>query len=309
MGISRSNIVGTFVLFMLILSVIQALPYNKESSSKRNSLSDASGLKEVKCLFVNKKLPICDPKWGFDLSEESADDQNRLDLEKHIDRHIHRKRRDVELTLDTRFVVYAFKNCLPSEPDNLRALMPFCEEIMRSHHLDNILRVEMFDPFVIDGVTTPPYYFPSRPTASSRKHRVPNPRDKLINPLAMEDSMPNAIAVSMSVSNGSSSRLVPRSWPKPAGTMDKEGEMIADIVRNESRKPSASASIENTSGDPAAGSRIPSDATIVQDRRDKVKSRGKKLHRYEPKNFGGNRRWKMIVHDKRKSKTRRHPQL
>lgn len=55
-------------------------------------------------------------RWSS-LSDESAGDQNKLDLEKYVDRHIHRKRRNVELTLDTRFVVYAFKNCLPSEPD------------------------------------------------------------------------------------------------------------------------------------------------------------------------------------------------
>ncbi|XP_076649438.1 uncharacterized protein LOC143357098 [Halictus rubicundus] len=235
METSRGHFVGAFVLFILMLSTTQAFPRNKEDSSKRNNVSDDADFKELECLFVDTKLPICDPKWWSNSSGEFIINRTINDAEPTIDKtRMLRKRSVVETAADTRVVVYAFKNCLFTEPARLRFLMPFCEDVMQPHHYDKIVRVELFEPFVIEGLKKPPYLFPSRPKrpSSNKRHRGAAEKDQghELAKTTSTGTILNEIAGSMSVS--SSSGLVPRSL---AETMGKEEEVIAKSLGEEPR--------------------------------------------------------------------------
>ncbi|XP_076286332.1 uncharacterized protein LOC143211991 [Lasioglossum baleicum] len=286
MEMSRGHFVGAFVLFILMLSTTQAFPRNKEDSSKRNSVSDDSDFKELQCLFVDTKLPVCDPKWWSNSSGEFINNRTNSDSEPSIDQNrVLRKRSIVEIAPDTRIVVYAFKNCLFTEPDRLRFLMPFCEDVMRSDHYDKIVRVELFEPFVIEGLTEAPYLFPSRPKrpSSDTRHRVPAEKDQghELTKTTSKETILNGIASSIS----SSSRRGPDSRAKLAETMDTEREIIATSSgRNDSRNPSS----ENTSR-----------RMIVQDRRNS-KSLGAESRNFGAKFSDEADRRQMIVIDRRK---------
>lgn len=285
MEMSRGHFVGAFVLFILMLSTTQAFPRNKEDSAKRNGASDDSDFKELQCLFVDTKLPICGSERWSNSNEELINNRTHSEPELSIDKsRVLRKRSIVEIAADTHIVVYAFKHCLFMEPDKLRFLMPFCEDVMQSAHYDKIVRVELFEPFVIEGQKKPPYFFPDRPKrpSSNKRHRVSAENDQDPEPATTtsKQAILNGIAASMSVS--SSSRSVPRSRAKLVETMDKQGKIIATSSRNPSS--------ENASR-----------RTIVQDRRNAKSPGGESRN-----NFGGkfsdeaDRRWKMSVVDRRK---------
>ncbi|KZC08399.1 hypothetical protein WN55_09303 [Dufourea novaeangliae] len=326
MEVIKNNLIGVFVLLILMLPTSQSLPHGKETSSKRNSLTEALDFKIQKCLFVDRKLPICDPRWWSNSSEKSINNPGKGDPEKYIGKENKPPRRsNIELSSDTRIVVHAFNNCLPTEPDKLRGLMPFCEDVLRSHPLDKIVRIEIFDPFVVDGLTKPPYFFPGRPKhdATNRKHRVSVPEetaitepphgrtDELMKAATTKETIPNVIAANMNISNGSSSnRLIPSNRPKPAKSTDKEGKTIVDTFSsdaeqkelNKSRK-----SIEKMDDvDSPTTSRVPivatSRRTIVHERRNKMELRRKKPRGYSGLKFLGemHRRWKMVVADRKK---------
>ncbi|XP_078042558.1 uncharacterized protein LOC144472954 [Augochlora pura] len=289
MEMSRGHFVGAFVLFILMLSTTQAFPRNKENSSNRNNSTDESEFKEFHCLFVDNELPICGSERRSNSNANSENDRTKSKFESFVKKNnVIQKRSVTKITADMRIVVYAFKDCLLMEPERLRFLMPFCQDVIQPRDFDQIDRVELFEPFVIEGTDDSPYIFPRRPKRprANRRRRIPAEKDQspANDPAKLsKERMPIAAGTIVSSSN----TLVPRSRTKPAETMDTEGQII--VASTERKSPPASASAENTVR-----------RTSVQDWR-KAESRGETSLGLSLKFFdAAGRRWKMIVVDRRR---------
>nr|XP_033340189.1 uncharacterized protein LOC117228507 isoform X2 [Megalopta genalis] len=290
MEMSPGYFVGAFVLFILMLSTTQAFPRNKEGSSNRNNSTDESDSKELQCFFVDNKLPICGSRRWSNSNGNPANDTTKTVFESLVDKiSVPQKKDIVEITADTRIVVHAFKDCLLMEPDRLRFLMPFCEDVIQLHDFDRIVRVELFEPFVIEDLIEPPYIFPDRPKRSkaNRRRRIPigKDQDRANDPAKPSKETTPIVA---GTTESSSNTLVPRSRTKPAETMDTDGQIIV-ASSSEWKSSPASATAEYTIC-----------KTGVQDRC-KAESRGGRPRGFDRKFFDSlDRRWKMIVVDRRR---------
>ncbi|XP_054013094.1 uncharacterized protein LOC128894968 isoform X1 [Hylaeus anthracinus] len=173
MGTMRNNFAEAFVLLLvLMLPTSQSFPHGKESSSRRNSLTNTLTSKvrsahssisgtTYECLFVDEKLPTCDVKWMLNSKEDTANStsgRERRDLDARLDKVTEsRPRSNFDPSKVTRVIVYTFEGCLPPiRRDRLYVLMPPCDGIS----LDKIVGVERFYPFAMKGTRKPPPVLP-----------------------------------------------------------------------------------------------------------------------------------------------------
>ncbi|CAK9829008.1 hypothetical protein ANTRET_LOCUS6424 [Anthophora retusa] len=270
MGTMRNNFAAVFVPLILMLSTSQSLPvHGHGNSSKRNSLPDTLTPEQRstsptihKCLFIDPDLPNCDEKWMLS-SEEDTTSNEKLPSKDVA----HRSRRNVDVsTMDV--IVYTIEGCLPLR---LPFSMPSCNGIS----LDRIVDVEKFRPFMVKGVTKPPFVFPefnyprwlrmmtrlrnhvSSKTRDEEKHNVTKKTyvekstqgrtAELMKEATMKETIPNAMAVSMKNSKGSSlSKLISekKSVELPSGSATEmllNTEKIQSSVSTTLRSPVAPA--------------------------------------------------------------------
>ncbi|KOX69393.1 hypothetical protein WN51_05556 [Melipona quadrifasciata] len=98
------------------------------------------------CLFIDRNLPICDPKLLSDSEEESSD--------KNISNEtMQRSKRSTDISTKD-VVVYTVEGCLPPR---MPISMPTCEGIT----LSRIIDVQRFRPFMITKMSESPLIFPT----------------------------------------------------------------------------------------------------------------------------------------------------
>ncbi|XP_034185047.2 uncharacterized protein LOC117606571 isoform X1 [Osmia lignaria lignaria] len=247
MGTMRNNFATVFVLLLLMLSTSQSLPHGYENSSKRNSLADdltsddRTALYPIyNCLFVDPDLPICDVELMLNSDEKTTERTNDQYFDKDL---VTRSRRNADVSATARVVVYAIEGCVPAR---LPFSLPSCNGIS----LNNIVDVRRLRPFVVKGMTQPPYVFPKFNYSKwirmmARLHsRVSSKKQDIFNVSFQEEesSIPKEISAENSLEDRREElRIMPKGSAPTHGTRKSEVD--------ESRESSASSSVENINND------------------------------------------------------------